>query len=651
MKKFLLLLVVVCSLFTSCYKDDTPAPNIEFENQIIETDFEPGRYFVKVSSTRSWVASTEDEWIVIEKESGEIGDSEVEFSVKRNEEMSEREGCITLVNASSNLVAELIVKQKAFVPSIKYPENLVFAVEGGSKKMNIEANTTYEVSVEYAEQTTEDWVTVEKLNEGKSIRVVVTPHAEASERNANVILRNEKYDYSVAIEVGQSAFVPQITINHEQLEYPFEGETKEIVVESNFDFEVNENVDWIELPKEGSEAETASVTLEDIALRTTKVKIKVNPSVESSARSATLVILNSKYNVTREVTISQAALVANAPNVIVYTSSDANIVAVNKIFRSDIVENTYKDGRGVIILAAADSVVVDSAFRNIQNLTSITLPNGVKTLEPSVFRDCSKLEEVTLPATITSLGDYLFSGCTSLEVIDIPENVVEIGDGVFSSCKTLVDVKIPHGVKEVKVSTFQNCTNLTSVTIPETVEKIGDWAFYNCSKLPKINIPNSVVSVGQSAFYYCKALQSFAFPEKITKIAASTLFGCSQLNSVVIPAKVASIEDEAFKNCYNLSSVNMPEGLNAIGKSVFSGCESLLSVVIPESVSAIGDYAFYNCSGLESIYCKPKSVPVGGLCMFDGNAANRQIMVPASAVEAYKVARNWANYSASFSAE
>jgi hypothetical protein len=146
-------------------------------------------------------------------------------------------------------------------------------------------------------------------------------------------------------------------------------------------------------------------------------------------------------------------------------------------------------------------------------------------------------------------------------------------------------------------------------------------------------------------------LQSFAFPEKITKIAASTLFGCSQLNSVVIPAAVASIEDEAFKNCYNLRLVNMPEGLNTIGKSVFSGCESLLSIVIPESVSAIGDYAFYNCSGLEVVYCKPKSVPVGGLCMFDGNAANREILVPASAFEAYKVARNWVNYSANIFAE
>lgn len=622
MKKILLLLVAVCSLFTSCYKDDTPAPNIEFESQVIETEFEPAKYFVKVKSTRTWVATTEDEWIVIEKENGEIGDSEVEFSVKRNEEMAEREGRITLTNEASSLVAELIVRQKAFVPSITYSETPIFTVEGGTKKVKIVANTTYEVS------TTEDWVSATQENGGSAVRITVKPHDDVSVREANVILRNEKYDYSVVIAINQGAFVPQITIDKEQLQFPFEGAVQEISVESNFDFEKSLDAEWLQFQNDDNGAEVKDVTLEDISLRTTKIKVAVEPSVESSVRTAKLILTSEKYNVTREVVISQDALVPNAPNVIIYTSSDTKPVPVNRIFRTTMVKNTYKDGRGVIIFDAADSVVMSSAFRNCTTLTSVVLPQDIQTIDDSAFRGCTALEDIDIPAKVNLIGNYAFSDCSALSNVVIPESVEEMGEGVFSYCTDLRAIVLPNSIKEINNYTFQGCTSLTSVNIPANVEIIGRWAFADCMSLMEITIPNSVVAIKEYAFYYCFSIRRIHLPVGIAIIENATFYGCSSLIDILMPDGIVIIGNESFKGCSRLGEIVIPRGVNLVGRSAFSGCSSL-----------------------KRVYCKPVTPPDGSEDMFYKNATDRMIYVPTESVEAYKSAPYWSAYATSIVAE
>ena len=62
-------------------------------------------------------------------------------------------------------------------------------------------------------------------------------------------------------------------------------------------------------------------------------------------------------------------------------------------------------------------------------------------------------------------------------------------------------------------------------------------------------------------------------------------------------------------------------------------------------VTSIGETAFGSCCRLASVYCKPTTPPTGGSAMFDNNAANRKIYVPAASVEAYKAADGWSDYA------
>ena len=63
------------------------------------------------------------------------------------------------------------------------------------------------------------------------------------------------------------------------------------------------------------------------------------------------------------------------------------------------------------------------AFEDCRNLTSITIPNSVISIESRAFHYCSSLTSITIPESVTSIGeDIVFYGCSSLTSINVSEN-------------------------------------------------------------------------------------------------------------------------------------------------------------------------------------------------------------------------------------
>ena len=84
--------------------------------------------------------------------------------------------------------------------------------------------------------------------------------------------------------------------------------------------------------------------------------------------------------------------------------------------------------------------IANYGFNNCPKLSSIILPEGLKTLGESVFADCSKLKSVYLPSTLISMGVNVFNDCAGLTSINIPENVTSIGKDAFAYCSNLANV-------------------------------------------------------------------------------------------------------------------------------------------------------------------------------------------------------------------
>ena len=88
------------------------------------------------------------------------------------------------------------------------------------------------------------------------------------------------------------------------------------------------------------------------------------------------------------------------------------------------------------------SYTVNSRTTYPANVTSITLPDGVTSIETYAFYSCTSLTSITLPDGVTSIGDYAFQACTSLASITIPDGVTYIGTGAFFVCSALMELTV-----------------------------------------------------------------------------------------------------------------------------------------------------------------------------------------------------------------
>ena len=322
----------------------------------------------------------------------------------------------------------------------------------------------------------------------------------------------------------------------------------------------------------------------------------------------------------------------------------------------------YLDGikvEGDIIIP--DGVTsISCAFANLSAITSVTIPDSVKSIGTSAFSGCSGLQTVTIGNGVTSIGNYAFEYCSSLTEVTIPDSVTSIGRYAFSHCSGLTEVTIPDSVTSIREDAFEGCINL--IQKDNGVSYVDKWVVDRDSSVTAANIRSDTVGIADRAFYACRYLKTVVIPDSVTSIGQSAFYGCSRLTSVTIPDSVTSIGSWAFENCSGLKSVTIGNGVTSIGGSAFGGCSGITridysgditgwlniegldnlmeyvssscelyfggtkveelvipdgvtsipsyafrnmtgitSVTIPDSVTIIGSYAFYNCSGLQSL--------------------------------------------------
>lgn len=232
----------------------------------------------------------------------------------------------------------------------------------------------------------------------------------------------------------------------------------------------------------------------------------------------------------------------------------------------------------------------------------------VNEIHSFAFEQSTELTSVVIPNTVRSIGEYAFQGCTNLTSFNIPEQVTVINDWCFGDCNSLDSVVIPEGITEIGACAFHGCANLTSITFPESITKIGGLAFDETPWFD--NLPDGLVYIGKIAYKYHGRIPNnceIDIREGTVCISSSCFWEWSTtgLTSITIPNSVRSIGFGAFYNCGRLTSIDLPEGLEEIESSAFAHCSSLTSVVIPASVTSFGARAFDWCDALESLSVAP----------------------------------------------
>ena len=145
-----------------------------------------------------------------------------------------------------------------------------------------------------------------------------------------------------------------------------------------------------------------------------------------------------------------------------YIGDDAEVVIPNKI-----------DGYNVTSIGY-------NSFHNCTQITSVVIPEGVKTIEGYAFSGATELINIVIPNSVEMIDFWAFYACSKLKSIEIPEKMTEISAQTFTDCKSLTEVIIPEGITKIGKNAFSKCTSLKNITIPEEVTDLGIDIFYNC---------------------------------------------------------------------------------------------------------------------------------------------------------------------------
>ena len=256
----------------------------------------------------------------------------------------------------------------------------------------------------------------------------------------------------------------------------------------------------------------------------------------------------------------------------------------------------------------------NNAFKDNKDITSVTIPVGIKTIGNYAFKGCSALRNVTFSGGLAEIGKEAFSGCSSLESVAIPSGITLIPEKLFFNCKKLSSVTLPGGLTEIGTAAFSGCAALTSLNIPMSVTAIGNNAFMSCLALKTITIPKNVQMIGNYAFSGCAALENVKLNEGLQTIGDYAFQSCEKLKAIAIPGSVQTIGESAFYYCEDLKTLTFGEGVISIGSSAFSGCESLLSVVLPDSLESLGSSAFAYCTFLRDVTLPENLKTIGSSC-------------------------------------
>lgn len=282
-------------------------------------------------------------------------------------------------------------------------------------------------------------------------------------------------------------------------------------------------------------------------------------------------------------------------------------------------KSVYKDYTSVTVPASVTynnytypvTSIGTSAFENLTNLQSVTLPTSVTTIGTDAFYGCTKLGSVNLEEGLTTINLRAFYNCNLTE-ITIPSTVTSIGNAAFKGNPTTTIVWKPADCSigsNDSAPFYSTNSQVTSFTFADGVEVVPAYICKNMNLLDTIVLPASVNRLGQYAFMNCTNLKSINLPVTQKTLPISFMEGCSSLESIELPATLTTINQDAFYGCSSLKNVNLHEGITTIYQRAFQNCK-LESVTIPSTVTSIGSSAFKG-NPTKSVTWLPANCSVG----------------------------------------
>lgn len=266
-----------------------------------------------------------------------------------------------------------------------------------------------------------------------------------------------------------------------------------------------------------------------------------------------------------------------------------------------ICADQWGDGTGLTKEQAAVPTTLGTYFRANTNITSfdelkyftgLTTLNGSST-GSAAFYGCTQLTSVTFPSTMTTIQGNAFNGCTSLAYLNNTDNIRTIGNNygdTFLGCTSLEEINFPGLVEFGAYGHFYGCTNLKRVISLGSITNLygNSWNhgnFTNCTSLVEVNLPPTLVTIGMGSFYGCTALKNVALPSSIREIQQYAFYNSGV--SVTGLENVTKIDARAFYNCFSGTEEIYLRDLTSLGDAAFHGAK-IKKVTLGRNLTSLG---------------------------------------------------------------
>ena len=246
-------------------------------------------------------------------------------------------------------------------------------------------------------------------------------------------------------------------------------------------------------------------------------------------------------------------------------------------------------------------------------LTSVEWPAAVTEIPARTFFSCGQLTTIKgisgqLGAwdNITKIGEDAFNECKALTTIKLPNSLKTLDKQAFRSCWNLKNVEYSNQLETIGEGAFQdNLFGFEKFYFKGSVKNVGSYAFAN-GKLTCVHLKGDM-TMGDYVFQNDKSLKYVEFPatssatQPLTKVTEGMFQNCTSLPFITLPTTVTEIKTKAFDGCSSLKYVNILAASPAtLGANAFPTTAGVY--VKASKLSAYQSNADWNTLNLKDTY-------------------------------------------------
>ncbi len=153
------------------------------------------------------------------------------------------------------------------------------------------------------------------------------------------------------------------------------------------------------------------------------------------------------------------------------------------------------------------SAIGNFAFNNCTALQNTVFPPGITFIGEEAF-SFTAIQELDLKACsrLRSIDQWAFAHCEQLTHVTLPEGLNTMGDGIFFGCQSLHSVIMPTTVTAIAPYMLKGAAISNDDIFNENITTIGDYALFGNDRITLLTLPSNLTFIGDKAMANMTAL-------------------------------------------------------------------------------------------------------------------------------------------------